>query len=64
MQRSLPNGYAGLMGDREEIRKRLANFRDHQERLNREPEDPISKVNQTVLKMLEKMRKRFPDLKH
>jgi hypothetical protein len=41
----------------------LANFRVYQERLNREREDRINKVNQTVLQLLENMREQFPDRK-
>lgn len=52
------------MGEREEIKKRLASFRAFQERLNREREDRINKVNQTVLRMLDSMREQFPDKKH
>ena len=44
------------MSEREEIRKRVDNFRKFQERLAAEREARINKVNQRILHILDEMR--------
>jgi hypothetical protein len=44
------------MGEREEIRRRVEDFRRFQERLAAEREARINKVNQRILHMFDEMR--------
>lgn len=48
------------MGEREDIRKRVEDFRKFQERLCREREERIQKLNQTILRTLQEMRAHHP----
>jgi 5-methylcytosine-specific restriction endonuclease McrBC regulatory subunit McrC len=50
------------MSEREEIRKRVENFRKFQERLAAEREARINRVNQRILHMLDEMRSHHPKL--
>lgn len=48
------------MGEREEIRKRVEDFRKFQERLCREREERIQEINQKILRTLQDMRAHYP----
>ena len=50
------------MSEREEIRKRVEDFRKFQERLAAQREARINKVNQRILHMLDEMYSHYPKL--